>query len=376
MRRALLLLACLPLLLTCRGRETRGPAPVILISIDTLRSDHLPAYGYRAIATPALDAFRRDAILYERAYSHVPLTLPSHATIFTGLRPAQHGIRDNTGFRLRVPASALLAAKMKQRGYATGAAVSAYVLRAETGIAQGFDTFDDEIDRGAADQSLGAVQRPGPKTIASAQSWLGAHGSTPFFYFLHLYEPHAPYDAPEPYRSRAARPYDAEIEYTDALLGGFFAFLKERGLYDRALIVVLSDHGEGLGDHDEDEHGIFLYREALQVPLLVKLPSGARGGTVIHTPASWTPKHAYRHGACTSYSSTGISCHARHVQAKSRLATHTYALRSSVAGKCSVSQRFAPVRAMMLWWSANREKSTRSAASGPAMPRGARPTAP
>jgi Flp pilus assembly protein TadD len=258
---------------------------VILISIDTLRSDHLPAYGSRAIATPALDAFRRDAILYERVYSHVPRTLPSLASIFTGLLPAQHGIRDNTGFRLRVPAGALLASKMKQRGYATGAAVSAYVLRAETGIAQGFDTYDDEIDRGAADQSLGAVQRPGPKTIASAQSWIGAHGNAPFFYFLHLYEPHAPYEAPEPYRSRPISPYDAEIEYTDALLGGFFAFLKERGLYDRALIVVLSDHGEGLGDHDEDEHGIFLYREALQVPLLVKLPAGARGGTVIHTPA-------------------------------------------------------------------------------------------
>lgn len=285
MRRAALLLGFL-LLLTCRGREPRasGDAPIILISIDTLRSDHLPAYGYRGVATPALDAFRGDAVLFERAYSHTPLTLPSHATILTGLLPAQHGARDNVGFRVKAGADSLLASQLKQRGYATGGAVSAYVLRAATGIAQGFDTWDDEVDRGAAEQSLGAVQRNGAKTIDVAQSWIGSRASTPFFYFLHLYEPHAPYDAPEPFRSRRRSAYDAEIEYTDALLGGFFAFLKERGLYDRALIVVLSDHGEGLGEHQEDEHGIFLYREALQVPLLVKLPANARAGTAIRTP--------------------------------------------------------------------------------------------
>ncbi|MEA2489941.1 MAG: hypothetical protein QOH21_1733 [Acidobacteriota bacterium] len=285
MRRALLLAAA-ALLVTCRAREPHAeePAPIILISVDTLRSDHLPAYGYRAIATPALDAFRRDAVLFERAYSHAPLTLPSHSTILTGLLPAQHGVRDNVGFRLKVGDDARLASKLKQRGYATGAAISAYVLRAETGIAQGFDTWDDEVDRGAAEQSLGAVQRAGAKTIAAAEPWIAAHASRPFFYFLHLYEPHAPYDAPEPFRSRAHSAYDAEIEYTDALLGEFFAFLKQHGLYDRALIVVLSDHGEGLGDHEEDEHGLFLYREALQVPLLVKLPANARAGSTIATP--------------------------------------------------------------------------------------------
>jgi choline-sulfatase len=285
MRRVLFLAGAALLVLTCRAREPRAPAPVILISIDTLRSDHLPVYGYRGIETPAFDAFRRDAVLFERAYSHAPLTLPSHATILTGLLPAQHGVRDNVGFRLHIPANATLAAKLKQRGYATGAAVSAYVLRADTGISQGFDAWDDEVDRGAADQSLGAVQRAGAKTIAIAQTWIGAHASAPFFYFLHIYEPHAPYDAPEPYRSRAPSAYDAEIKYSDALLGGFIAYLKEHDLYDRALIVVLSDHGEGLGDHDEDEHGIFLYREALQVPLMVKLPSNARAGSTIRTPA-------------------------------------------------------------------------------------------
>ncbi|HEX8171616.1 MAG TPA: sulfatase-like hydrolase/transferase [Thermoanaerobaculia bacterium] len=279
MRRFALLLL-LPLLLTCR-REARGPVPVILISIDTLRSDHLPAYGYRGTSTPALEAFRRDALLFERAYSHSPLTLPSHATILTGTLPSVHGVRDNVGFVLRSPT---LASRFKQRGYATGAAVSAYVLRGATGVGAGFDAYDDEIDRGSSEQSLGAVQRRGALTIASARNWITAHDRAPFFYFLHLYEPHSPYDAPEPFRSRASSAYDAEVAYADSLVGGFLGFLKERGLYDDALIVILSDHGEGLGQHGEDEHGIFLYREAIQVPLLVKLPRSARGGTSVTTP--------------------------------------------------------------------------------------------
>jgi arylsulfatase A-like enzyme/Flp pilus assembly protein TadD len=268
----------------CRGRESAAvdaATPVILVSIDTLRSDHLPAYGYRGIVTPNLDAFRADAVLFERAYSHSPLTLPSHATILTGLLPAAHGVRDNVGFRMK-PGSRL-SAQLKTRGYATGAAVSAYVLRGATGISEGFDAYDDEIDRGSGNQSLGAVQRPGAKTIDIAERWIGAHAAQPFFYFLHLYEPHAPYDAPEPFRSRYPKPYDAEVAYSDALLGQLVAFLKQQGIYDRALIVVLSDHGEGLGDHDEDEHGIFLYRESIQVPLLVKLPSRALAGTSVKT---------------------------------------------------------------------------------------------
>jgi arylsulfatase A-like enzyme/Flp pilus assembly protein TadD len=275
-------LLLLLLFLGCRGHET-APPPIILISIDTLRSDHLPAYGYRGIATPHLDAFRRDAVLFERAYSHTPLTLPSHATILTGTLPAVHGVYDNVGFRMKsVPR---LPSQLKSRGYATAAAVSAYVLRGATGISEGFDAYDDAIDRSARDQSLGAVQRAGAKTIDIAQHWIAAqNGERPFFYFLHLYEPHAPYEAPEPFRSRYSNAYDAEVAYSDELLGELFSFLRERGLYDRALIIVLSDHGEGLGDHDEEEHGIFLYREAIQVPLLVKLPSQARANETVKTP--------------------------------------------------------------------------------------------
>lgn len=260
--------------------ESAARPPVILISIDTLRSDHLPAYGYRGVQTPAIDAFARDAIVFEHAYSHSPLTLPSHATILTGLLPAETGVRDNAGFRLE-PGRTTLAEVLKQNGYATGAAVSAYVLRADTGINRGFDFFDDRIVQ-RADQSLGGIQRSGVETGNAAEQWLNAHAAQPFFLMLHLYEPHAPYEAPEPYRSQF-QPYDAEIASADAIVGRFLETLKTRGLYDQALIVLLSDHGEGLGDHGEDEHGIFLYRESIQVPLMVKLPHSQRASRVSET---------------------------------------------------------------------------------------------
>jgi arylsulfatase A-like enzyme len=254
------------------------PAPVVLISIDTLRSDHLPAYGYKGVETPNLDALRADSILFTRAYSHVPLTLPSHATILTGMLPADAGVRDNIGFRLpeSIPTMAQI---LKSHGYATGAAVSAFILRGETGIGRGFDFFDDDIV--ANDAMVGLVQRDGRASLAALEKWLGANSGKPFFAFLHLYEPHTPYAPPEPYFSRYANHYDGEIAYSDSIAGELVSFLKEKGIYDQALIIVLSDHGEGLNDHGEEEHGIFLYREDLQVPLLVKLPGGRRRGTTV-----------------------------------------------------------------------------------------------
>jgi len=268
-----------------RGGSARHPnAPVVIVSIDTLRSDHLPAYGYRNVETPALDAFRRDAILYERAYTHVPLTLPSHATIFTGLLPAEHGIHDNLGYTL-APSAGTLASQLKKAGYRTGGAVSAVVLSHLSGLSRGFDFWDDAVEVTEARKILSQVQRPGAATAASLESWISGVGAEgPLFAFLHLYEPHTPYEPPEPWKSRFADPYDGEIATADAILGNFFGFLKKSGLYDRSLVLVLSDHGEGLGDHGEEEHGIFLYREALQVPLLVKLPGGAQGGGTVSTP--------------------------------------------------------------------------------------------
>jgi choline-sulfatase len=252
-------------------------APVIVISVDTLRADHLPAYGYKGVETPHIDALRRDGVLFERAYSHVPLTLPSHVSLLTGKLPFEHGVRNNLGFSLAA-SQLTLPSLLKTRGYATGAAVSAYVLRGASGLAASFDDYDDAVAiRGG--ESVGAQQRPGRETAAVARTWIQRHQGTPFFYLLHLFEPHTPYAPPEPHRSRWALPYDGEIATADEIVGEFLASLKQQGLYDDALIVFLSDHGEGLGEHGEAEHGIFLYQEAIRVPLIVKLPRGERANT-------------------------------------------------------------------------------------------------
>ncbi|HKO00063.1 MAG TPA: sulfatase, partial [Thermoanaerobaculia bacterium] len=237
---------------------------MILISVDTLRSDHLPAYGYTGVATPNIDALRKDGILYKRAYSHTPLTLPSHATILTGTLPADHGLRDNVGFKL-APNVPTLASLLKKNGYATGAAVSAFVLRHETDISRGFDFYDDDVEPIGASTVIGRVQRDGRETARVAKSWIDRQQGT-FFFFLHLYEPHTPYTPPEPFFGRYPNHYDGEIAYADDIVGDFIGYLKQRDLYDKALIIFLSDHGEGLNEHGEEEHGIFLYREALQVP--------------------------------------------------------------------------------------------------------------
>lgn len=259
---------------------------MILISVDTLRADHLPVYGYRRVETPALDALAKDSIVFENAVSHVPLTLPSHVSLLTGLLPFQSGVRDNLGYRLD-PSRTTLATFLGARGYVTGAAVSAVVLDHATGVAQGFGFWDDRIEGSAPGQSLGQVQRAGGETEKRLEAWIAAQSSgRALFAFLHLYEPHTPYEPPEPFRTRYTKsPYDGEIAAADEIVGRFVAFLKERGLYDPALIVFLSDHGEGLGQHGEDEHGILLYREAIRVPLFLKLPKAALAGSRVEAPA-------------------------------------------------------------------------------------------
>jgi tetratricopeptide (TPR) repeat protein len=247
----------------------------VLISIDTLRADHLPLYGYRNGSTPALDRFGRDAIVFDNAYSQVPLTLPSHASLLTGRLPLHHGVRDNIGYAVAAD-ERTLAVRLKDLGYATGGAVSAFVLRHQTGIARGFDRFDDALIVAGTGESLSETQRDGAQTVAALARWVDDHAADPVFAFLHLYEPHAPY-APPPSHALAL-PYDGEIAYADELVGRFLDGLSARGLFDRAIIVVVSDHGEGLADHGEAEHGLLLYREALHVPLLVRLPGGAGGG--------------------------------------------------------------------------------------------------
>ncbi|HEX6085230.1 MAG TPA: sulfatase-like hydrolase/transferase [Thermoanaerobaculia bacterium] len=286
MRRLLPLL----LLLAACNREQPVPAeqaPVILISIDTLRADRLPAYGYDRIATPHIDALRRDGILFDNAYSHCPMTLPSHVSMLTGKLPTEHGVRNNLGYRFDAAKHATLPQTLKTRGYATGAAVSSYVLRADTGLGAAFDFYDDAIPvatSGAASQH----QRPGAATLAAARTWIAQQASRPFFFMFHIYEPHAPYTPPEPYRSRYAEPYDGEVAHADAITGEFLQFLKTSGIYDRATIILTSDHGEGLWQHGEDQHGILLYREVLHVPLIVKLPKNVRAGERVAAPVGLT----------------------------------------------------------------------------------------
>ncbi|HUR80714.1 MAG TPA: sulfatase-like hydrolase/transferase [Thermoanaerobaculia bacterium] len=284
-----MLLVLVAMFLSCRHEQPAAldeHAPVILISIDTLRADHLPAYGYTKVETPHLDAFRRDAILFDNAYSHCPMTLPSHVSMLTGLLPTEHGVRNNLGYHFDATQHTTLPQMLKSRGYATGAAVSSYVLRADTGLGSAFDFYDDAIPvatSGAASQH----QRPGETTLHVARSWISQHTAQPFFFFFHIYEPHAPYTPPEPYRTRyASEPYDGEIAHADAIVGEMLSFLKSSGLYDRAMIVIVSDHGEGLWQHGEDQHGILLYREVLHVPMLIKLPKNARAGERVAAPVA------------------------------------------------------------------------------------------
>ncbi|HEX7833372.1 MAG TPA: sulfatase-like hydrolase/transferase [Thermoanaerobaculia bacterium] len=275
------------LFLSC-SHERREPlafprAPIILISIDTLRSDHLPAYGYKNVETPHLDALANDGVVFDRAWSHCPMTLPSHVSMLTGLLPTEHGVRNNAGFTWDTKAHVSLPQVLAQNGYATGAAVSSYVLRGETGMRDAFSFYDDVVAP-APGAAFAEFQRSGDVTSAMAEQWLDRVGAKPFFLFLHLYEPHVPYAPPEPFRSRYASAYDGEIASADAITGAFIESLKRRGVYDDAIIVVTSDHGEGLGDHGEQQHSILLYREAIQVPLIVKLPRSARKGTRIENP--------------------------------------------------------------------------------------------
>ncbi len=274
----------------CRRDGLTAPgAPVVLISVDTLRADHLPAYGYANVQTPNLDALRKDSVLFANAYSHVPLTLPSHVTLFTGLLPPQNGVRDNLGYALG-PGPATIASTLKAAGYATGGAVSSVVLSHATGVSRGFDFWEDDVEPTRVNQSLSRVQRGGDETERLLAGWIGSHasGKGRVFAFLHLFEPHAPYEPPEPYKSRYALPYDGEIARADEIVGRLIAFLKERGLYDKALVVFLSDHGEGLNDHGEDEHGVLLYREEIHVPLFVKFPGARRAGESVQSPVALT----------------------------------------------------------------------------------------
>jgi arylsulfatase A-like enzyme/cytochrome c-type biogenesis protein CcmH/NrfG len=237
----------------------------------------VPLYGYAKGSTPNLDALGREGVVFEDVYSHCPLTLPAHASLLTGLLPPHHGVRDNQGFSL-ADDKQTLASRFRAAGFDTGAAVSAYVLRGATGISHGFDVYDDALPLDESNEALAAQQRDGAQSVDSLLRWIeGRAASRRFFAFLHLYEPHAPYTPPQAYQ-RLADPYDGEVAYADELVGRVVRRLRELGRLDQAVLAVTSDHGEGLGDHGEQEHGFFLYREAVRVPLILRLPGAALAG--------------------------------------------------------------------------------------------------
>jgi arylsulfatase A-like enzyme len=190
--------------------------PIVLVSIDTLRADRLPLYGYAAGRAPAIDALAKDAVVFDKAYAHAPQTLPSHASMFTGRLPFEHKVRDNLGFRLGDEA-ATMASLLRSAGYATAGFVSAYVLRPETGIGQGFDVYNAEFPASAADRSPAHVQRAGPATLEAAARWLDGTTDPRFFLFFHIYEPHKPYAPPERFASKD--PYDGEVSFSDEIVG-------------------------------------------------------------------------------------------------------------------------------------------------------------
>jgi arylsulfatase A-like enzyme/Flp pilus assembly protein TadD len=257
-------------------QKTTARPNVILITIDTLRADHVGCYGARNVKTPTLDMLAADGVVFERAISQVPLTWPSHAVILTGTYPFQNGVQDFTGEPLS-PQFRSVAQAFKSAGYRTGAVVSAFVLDRSWGLGRGFDFYDDAFSAETFQKKdIGLVDRRAEESVSRALAWLKKGTQQPFFLWLHLYDPHRPYDPPEPYRTEYHdHLYDGEIAYADHELGKLIDWLRQNKLYDSSLIVMLSDHGESLGEHSEDEHGFFVYNATVHVPLIVKPPAGS-----------------------------------------------------------------------------------------------------
>jgi choline-sulfatase len=260
-----------------------GRLNLLLITIDTLRADHLGAYGSGAGATPVLDALASRGVRFDQVQTAAPLTAPAHATILTGQYPPSHGVRGNVVFTLGA-SRPTLATRLKARGYRTAAFVGAYPVAAAFGFAQGFDVFDEEfhetspIDQGA--------ERRANEVADAAMRWLALdtgreNRQTPFFAWLHFYDPHAPYDPPKPFADRfAGRPYDGEIAFTDAQIGRLLAALRASGHDQDTVVMVLADHGEGLGDHRELTHAVLIYQSTMRVPFIVAGP-GVPPGRVV-----------------------------------------------------------------------------------------------
>lgn len=268
--------ACLAAFTGWRYARVSAPVngPVVLISVDALRPDHLSAYGYTARKTPAIDRLAADGVVFERAYAHAPQTLPSHASLLTGKLPFETGVRDTVGFRL-ADDEWTLAEALRDRGYATAGVVSSFALRKESGVNQGFTLFD------AAPPPSPIVPdsptRPADSSETIAERWLDSAGTDRAFLFLHVAEPGAVLDA-DAAPDAVVSSYDDRVAAADAAVGQLVEHLEAKALYDRSTIIVLSDHGQGLGAHGELNHGLDLDAETLRVPLIIKTAEGRSKG--------------------------------------------------------------------------------------------------
>lgn len=269
------LLICCPItILSADGSAQTSQPDVFLVTIDTLRADHVHCYGYENVQTPALDGLAKDGIRFAHAFTPSPITNSSHTTILTGLLPSSHGVTD-FGVPLS-PTHPTWAEALHSRGYHTAAFIGAVILDSKTlapGLDRGFDFYDNFPQHPQTKLHWGRVERRGMEVAQHAEAWLTAHPAGPHFVWVHLYDPHDPYEPPAPYsRIYKDHLYDGEIAYADSALVNFISFLKKRGWYRNSLIVVVGDHGEGLGEHHENTHGIFLYDSTTHVPLIFKLP--------------------------------------------------------------------------------------------------------
>src|SRR5579863_2269092 len=263
------------IMLACSVGDAQPSTPVILISVDTLRADRLGCYGAARKITPNIDSIARNGTVFSQVSSLVPLTLPSHAALFTSSYPFANGVEDNG---VPLAAGTTLATVLKNAGYRTAAFIGSFVLDRRFGLSRDFDVYDSQFDlhnKTVAD--AGDLKRPGAQVAAAAMRWLDQNANSTFFLFLHLYDLHTPYDLPpDPRLRRGETGYEAELAYVDHVLGDFWAFLERRGLLNRALIVFTSDHGEGLNEHGESTHGYFVYETTLHVPLIFHWPAGSK----------------------------------------------------------------------------------------------------
>jgi arylsulfatase A-like enzyme/Tfp pilus assembly protein PilF len=262
-------------ILACAAGNARASTPVILISVDTLRADRLACYQASRKITPYMDSLAKGGTAFSQVSALVPLTLPSHSSLFASTYPFENGVEDNG---IPFGAGPTIATVLKSAGYRTAAFVGGFVLDRRFGLSRGFDVYDSPFDlhrKTALD--AGDLKRPAAQVTAAAVRWLDLNSSSPFFLFLHFYDLHTPYDLPpDPRLRRGEAGYSAELAYVDRVLGDFLAYLTGRGLLDKTLIVFTSDHGEGLGEHGENNHGYFVYQSTLRVPLIVHWPQGSK----------------------------------------------------------------------------------------------------